>query len=288
MSDMRESRCTIGGRELAPLALGLARWSIGRVIDDPGAERFLHHALDLGISHLDTARAYTTARHESHSEAMVARVLARRSAHDRPLVATKGGHERAGDTWVIDGRPETLRRHCERSLRTLGAETIDLYYLHMPDPQVPFDESVGALEQLRHEGKIHSVGVSNVTPEQIRIAAEITPLAAVQNRYSPTTPDNSSLRVCAELGIAFVAFSPLGGTARQPLEALSPTVAELAAETTVSVETVWLAWMLALSPVVTLITGARREETLRSSLLAARSPIDAAVVERISTELEAS
>jgi pyridoxine 4-dehydrogenase len=105
-----------------------------------------------------------------------------------PLVATKGGHWRDGDRFPVDGRPEALRAHCDISLRTLGVDQIDPYFLHHLDPRVPLADSVGALAELRREGKIASIGLSNVTAAQLDMALDLVPIAAVQNRFSLSKP----------------------------------------------------------------------------------------------------
>jgi aryl-alcohol dehydrogenase-like predicted oxidoreductase len=125
----------------------------------------------------------------------------------------QGRHTRPpDDSWALDGSPATCRAACEASLKALGVEAIGLYQYHRPDPAVPYEESVGALEELRQEGKVQLVGISNADPDQIRLAASITPLAAVQNELSPRFRSSlPELELCTELGIAFLPWSPLGG-----------------------------------------------------------------------------
>src|SRR3954453_8293093 len=144
----------------------------------------IHAALDAGIRLIDTADAYCLdAADTGHNETLVAEALASwRGDRTTVMVATKGGHTRTRrGAWALDGRPEHLRAACDGSLRRLDVDCIDLYQLHRPDPRVPFDESVGALHELRAAGKVREIGVSNVDLDQIDLAGGIGPLAAVQN-----------------------------------------------------------------------------------------------------------
>jgi aryl-alcohol dehydrogenase-like predicted oxidoreductase len=240
--------------------------------DEAQAIRTIHAALDAGATLLDTADAYALDEAEfGHNERLVARAL--RGRRDGVMVATKGGHVRHGDGWALDGRPEYLRAACEASLRRLETDRIDLYQLHRPDPQVPFDESVGALRDLRDEGKIRLVGLSNVNVAQLEEALTIVDVAAVQNELSLryTLPlAKGEVAACEARGIAFLAWSPLGGEhAASTTAGAQPAVARIAAEHGVSPQRVALGWLLALSPVVIPIPGARRPETIRDSLAAA-------------------
>src|SRR6516165_3330730 len=172
----------IAGRQIEGIGLGTAQFAFRDGTPEDSVAT-VHAALDAGVRLIDTALAYTRADAESYAEQVVARAL-RGIGHDRPLVATKGGHWRDGDAFPVDGRPETLRAHCEISLRTLGAGRIDLYQLHHVDPAVPLADSAGALAELRADGKVAAVGLSNVTIAQLDEASAVTPVDAVQNRLS--------------------------------------------------------------------------------------------------------
>src|SRR5690242_13837620 len=213
----RRWRMLIAGREVEGIGLGTAQFAFrdGTAEDSVAT---VHAALDAGVMLIDTALAYTRTGVESYAEEVVARAL-RGLAGERPLVATKGGHWRNGDSFPVDGRPGTLRAHCEISLRTLETERIDLYQLHHVDPQVPLAESVGALEQLRREGKIAAIGLSNVTIAQLDDALAVPPVATVQNQLSYSDPgDLSTALACAERQIAYLAYAPLGGRSGTPPE----------------------------------------------------------------------
>jgi aryl-alcohol dehydrogenase-like predicted oxidoreductase len=279
----------IGPWTVGRVGLGGARWSITDPADDLAAESILQRAIEDGVQYIDTARAYTRRGVESHNEALIARVLTRMGDPADVLVATKGGHFRDGDWYPVDASPLSLRADCERSLKALGREAIDLYYLHQPDPDVPLEESVGALAELRTAGKIRTVGLCNVTKEQVTVAEAITHIDAVQNRFSPyAAPDDDLLRLCEQTGAAFFGYSPLGGSRRpRPIDEVSAVASALAAEHADAVETVLLAWLLTTSPRVALITGARRPESLCSSLRATGVDLDATAIAGIGRDLAA-
>jgi aryl-alcohol dehydrogenase-like predicted oxidoreductase len=219
-------------------------------------------ALDSGITVFDTARSY------EGNEAFLARAL--RGAGAR--VVTKGGMARPDGAWVPDGRARTIRADCEASLAALDGVPIDLFLLHAPDSRTPWRTSVRALAKLVDDGLVARVGVCNVTRGQLDEAAALAPVAAVQVGLSVL--DDRALRGgvverCAELGIALVAHSPLGGPRRFPRLARDATLTEVAREHEVTPAEAALAWVLALGPNVVAIPGARRPETARSAARAA-------------------
>jgi aryl-alcohol dehydrogenase-like predicted oxidoreductase len=245
--------------------------------DEARAAATLHAAVDAGVTLIDTADAYHWHAGEvGHNETLIARTLGDR---DDVLVATKGGRGRPGDgSWTVDGRPEHLVRACEASLRRLRTGAIGLYQLHKPDPAVPWTDSVGALRTLLDSGKIRAAGISNVTVEQIRAAQQIlgADLVSVQNRFSPAArADAATVALCAELGLAFLPWSPLGGITPSALDKPSaapdpvaaPYVA-VARRRAVSPQRVALAWLLSLSPTVVPIPGASRSASIRDSAAA--------------------
>src|SRR5690606_32533927 len=192
---------------------------------------------------------------------------------DDVLVATKGGHRRPGDgSWYVQGDAAYLKKACEASLQRLDVEAIGLYQFHRPDPAVPYEESVGAIRDLLDEGKILMAGISNANPDQIRLAQEILGgrLVSVQNQFSPRFRSSEpELRLCDEMGIAFLPWSPFGGIARAgEVGAAHAAFGEIAAERGVSPHQVVLAWMLAKSPVVIPIPGASRPESILDSVKA--------------------
>jgi aryl-alcohol dehydrogenase-like predicted oxidoreductase len=264
----------LGDVTVGAIGLGGMPLSVGARPDEAQALRTVAAALDAGVTLLDTADAYCLGPDEiGHNERLLAEgVRAWGGDADDVLIATKGGHTRTADGgWELDGRPSYLRQACEASLRALGVEAVGLYQYHRPDPKVPWAESVGALEDLRAEGKIRHVGVSNADLDQIREAQAITRLVAVQNEFSPAFRSSAAeLAHCAEHGIAFLPWSPLGGMgSAAALGDRHTAFAEVARERGVSPQRVCLAWHLAQAPVVVPIPGASRPESITDSAAAA-------------------
>lgn len=274
---------TIGDLRVSAVGLGAMPLSIEGRPDEERALATVHAALDAGVTLLDTADSYHLPGGEpGHNERLVARALAAYGGDTAGvLVATKGGRGRRADgSWTVTGTPRHLKAAAESSLKRLGVAAIGLYQLHKPDPAVPFEESVGALRELLDEGTIRLAGISNVDVTQIRVAYGILGdrLVSVQNRYSPAVRDSEAeLRLCAELGLAFLPWSPLGGVSRSSLDGPSQVEGEMrlgafhavAAEHGVSPQRVCLAWLLAKSPTVVPIPGASRPGTIRDSAGAA-------------------
>jgi aryl-alcohol dehydrogenase-like predicted oxidoreductase len=167
----------------------------------------LNRALDIGVTFLDTANVYG----DGHNEELLAEVL--RTRRDEVTLATKFGIVRGDDRPSgVDGRPEVVRARCEESLRRLGVDHIDLYYLHRPDPQVPIEDTVGAMAELVSAGMVGHLGLSEVTAPTLRRAVAEHPIAALQSEWSVFTRDVEAevVPTCRELGIGMVPFSPLG------------------------------------------------------------------------------
>lgn len=239
--------------------------------DAATAGSVLHAAFDAGITLVDTADVYCLDDGDiGHNERLIADALRTWSGQrERMLVATKGGLTRPRGDWVPAGRPEHLKRACERSLKALGVDRIVLYQLHAPDPRVPFAESVGALADLRREGKIAHVGLSNVSVAEIRLAQGLVPVAAVQNRLSPfarAALADGVVDYCAAAGIGFLAYSPVGGRRLSATLPAHPVLRRLAEKTRRSPHAIALAWVLAQSPTVFVIPGARTVEHVRDSV----------------------
>jgi aryl-alcohol dehydrogenase-like predicted oxidoreductase len=229
---------------------------------EPQAIGAIHAALDAGVTLIDTADVYCLGDDDlGHNERLVAKALRTWSgARDRLVVATKGGLTRPGGRWEQDGRPDHLRRACDRSLAALGVERVDLYQLHRPDPAVPLAESVGALRTLRDEGKIRWVGLSNVSVAEIEQARSIVPVQSVQNRLNPFFREALETGVvahCARHGIGFLAYSPVGGGRLNRKLPFHPAVTALAQRHGASAHAVVLAWVLAQGATVIPIPGAR-------------------------------
>jgi len=196
------------------------------------------------------------------------------------VIATKGGLVRPGPgRWEPNGRPPHLRKACEGSLRRLRVDQIDLYQFHRPDPKVPFEESVGALVQLKAEGKIRHIGLSNVSVEELERAQRLTPIVSVQNRYSLLEQTSEALlRECEEQGLAFLPWRPIEGGA------LSGPVLEIASRVHATPGQVALAWLLAHSPATLLIPGTSKVTHLEENVAAAAltlAPADLAALDQL-------
>jgi aryl-alcohol dehydrogenase-like predicted oxidoreductase len=270
---------TIGGDlEVHRLGFGAMRITgdgIWGPPDDPEeAKRLLRRVPELGIELIDTADSYGP----EVSENLIAEAL-----HPYPdglLVATKGGLRRSGPgQWPSDARPERLKDCCEGSLRRLKLDRIDLYQLHSPDPQVPYEDSVGALKELQEEGKIRHIGISNVSLEELEQARGIVDVVTVQNRYNLTDRDSEDvLEACEQAGIGFIPWFPLatgklaepGGPLDKIARAHDATPAQIA-----------LAWLLARSPVMLPIPGTSSIEHLEENVAATGIKLSPEQVEEI-------
>lgn len=261
----------IGPWPVGPVGLGGAGLTFGDLSDDESIA-VIHAALDSGVTLIDTALAYTRTDHPSHNEALITTALATHPLGEQVLVVTKGGHYRDGEgRFPVDGRPTTLRAHVELSLRHLRRERLPLYLLHRVDPAVPLVESVGALAELREEGKLELLGLSNVDLSQVRLAQSVTELAAVQNPLSLFDRRNVGLaRTLSFEGVAFLAYSPLGGPSRRSsIGEAFPGAVAVAARHEVSVQQVALAWVLQVAPGVVPVVGSTRPQSIDASVAAA-------------------
>jgi pyridoxine 4-dehydrogenase len=227
--------------------------------DRDQARATLRRVVELGVNFIDTADSYGP----DVSEELIAETLY--PYPDDLVIATKGGLLRTGpNQWPGDGRPEHLREACEGSLRRLRLEQIPLYQFHRPDPNVPLEESLGALVQLKDEGKIRHIGVSNVSEGQLKTVQQITAVVSVQNRYNVT--DRSSQAVLDVCELEQLAFLPWA-----PIQQAEDKVAVLSAAERhgVSTRQIVLAWMLAKSPQMLPIPGTGSPEHAEANIAAA-------------------
>ncbi len=280
--------------------------------DEKESLQVLHRYLELGGNFLDTAEVYGPYKNEE----LLARFL-REVPRDTLIVATKFGF-RIGSDGIrgVDSSPENIRRACDASLQRLGIETIDLYYQHRVDPNVPIEETVAAMAELVSQGKVRTLGLSEAGPETLRRAAKVHPIAALQSEYSLWTRDvetNGVLDTCRELGITLVPYSPLGrgfltGTIQkledldasdwrrtnyprfeeQALQAnlkLATAVKELAAEKGVTPAQLALAWVLAQGNDLVPIPGTKRVRYLEENMGALNVTLSPADLKRIEARL---
>ena len=254
--------------------------------DQATAIRVIHHAIDRGVTFIDTADSYGRGESDmGHNERLFRTALAQLPAdvRARVVVATKAGHTRPGGAWVPNGRPEYLRRQCEASLRNLGVERIDLLQHHRPDSEVPIADSIGAFARLREQGKVRFIGVSEYSVAQLDEAQSVTEIASTQNQYSLAhrQPEQDGTLAATEArGLAFIPWSPLGGIAAPPhgardLGRRHPLVARLAERHGVSPQQLVVAWLLAKGPHVVVIVGASRAASIEDSARAADFELDA-------------
>lgn len=300
----------LGPFQVSAIGLGCMNLchAYGQPVPEAEAERLLHAALDLGITHFDTAALYGF----GVSETLIGRFLA--PLRQRFTLASKCGmtgvpNEQGVKVRVIDGRPATLKATCEEALRRLRTDVIDLYYLHRWDKSVPIEDSVGALADLVRDGKIRAIGLSEVSAATLRRAHAVHPIAALQTEYSLWTrnPEIAVLQACRELGVSFVAFSPLGrGFLCGPLDidafdardirrtmprftpahyphnaGLLPAYLAVAQEVGCSPAQLALAWLLHQGPDILPIPGTTHVEHLHDNIAAADLSLSPEVLERL-------
>jgi pyridoxine 4-dehydrogenase len=243
--------------------------------DPQQAHRLLRRAVELGVNFIDTAHAYGP----ETSEQLIAAAL-----HPYPqelIVATKGGYgPRGARGWAPDGRPETIRRHCQRSLELLRTERIDLLQLHTLDPTVPIEESVGAMVELQAEGKVGMIGVSNVSLQELERARAVGEIVSVQNRYNLSDRASEDVLVaCERAGMAFLPWFPIGAGAlarADQLQAVATAHGATAAQ-------VALAWLLQRSPVLLPIPGTSSIAHLEENVAAAGLRLTGDEVRRVAS-----
>lgn len=290
---MQQRKLGTQGPEVGAIGLGCMGMSdFYGPADDATSIAVIHAALERGVTLFDTADMYGIGRNEE----LVGKALADR--RDRAVIATKFGFVREGGRTGISGRPEYVRSACDASLRRLKIETIDLYYQHRVDPDVPIEDTVGAMAELVRAGKVRFLGLSEAAPATVRRAYKVHPITALQTEMSLWTrdPEAELLGVCKELGISFVAYSPLGrgfltgaissteGLAKDDTRrghprfsdanlahnrALTDRIAELATARSCTPAQLAIAWLLHRAPHIIPIPGTRRLARLEENIAAA-------------------
>ncbi len=310
---MQTRKLGTSGLEVTALGLGCMGMSeFYGAADDRESTDTIHRALELGIRFLDTADMYGVGRNES----LVGRAI--RGRRDGVVIATKFGNVRGpnGEFLGVNGRPEYVKQACDASLARLGVSHIDLYYQHRVDPNTPIEDTVGAMAELVREGKVRYLGLSEAAPATIRRAARVHPIAALQTEYSlwSRDPEGEILATCRELGIGFVAYSPLGrgfltGRFKTPDDIpaddwrrrhprfdgenfqrnlqLADTVKRLAAEIGCTPAQAALAWVLAQGEDIVPIPGTKHTRYLEDNVGALRVSLSRAQLERLNAAFPA-
>ena len=303
-------RRTLGRSNLTVSAIGLGCMGMSGVYgkaDDAESVAVIQHALDRGVDFLDSSDMYGWGQNEE----VIGRAL--KGRRDKAVLATKFGQVKnpAGGGNLVNGRPEYVREACDASLKRLGVDVIDLYYQHRVDPSLPIEETVGGMARLVEQGKVRAIGLCEAAPATIRRAHTIHPLAAVQTEYSLLyrKDGEETLAVCRELGISFVAYSPLGrgflSGQFQKLQDILPDdrrrdhprfqeanfehnvelvhrIEAIAAEKRCTPAQLVLAWLLAQAPDLVPIPGTKRKSRVDENLGALDVTLDARDVQRIS------
>ena len=285
---------TVGRHRVGAIGLGLMTFD--QTGTQPRAQLLdtLRAAVDAGVTLFDTADAYGPGEErgagaQGANEELVAGLLDELGLREHVLLATKGGHVRTdGGGWALDSSREHLLAAVDDSLRRLGVEQIALWQHHRPDPSVDYAEVVGTLKEIHDSGRVAMVGLSNADPGQIRLAHDVLgdALVSVQNQFSPAfRTSRPEIDVCAELGLAFLPWSPLGGLgSAKELAGQHPAFAAVAGELGVSAQQVALAWELAQSDVVIPIPGAKRPASITDSAAAADLELSADQLARLDGE----
>ena len=260
------------GIEVFAIGLGGMPLSLDECLDEAQALGVIEAFVEGGGNFIDTANVYCVDDSDvGHNEKLIAKALSRLEKSNKIIVTTKGGLRRPKGAWTVDASPAWLRQSCEKSLLDLNTDSIFLYQLHAPDPDVPLVDSVGELERLKGEGKIQHIGLSNVTVEHIQLARSITNIISVQNRcnlFEQTSFKNGVVKFCEESNITFIAHSPVGGYFGHAQCADNTMLKKLTEKYGVSAYQIMIAWLLNKSSSILAIPGASKMSSITDSLRA--------------------
>jgi aryl-alcohol dehydrogenase-like predicted oxidoreductase len=258
--------------EVYAIGLGAMPLSLDGRPDEAQALGVIGAFVEGGGNFIDSANVYCVDDSDvGHNEKLIAKALSKLEESNNIIVGTKGGLRRPKGAWTVDASPAWLRESCEKSLRDLGIDTIYLYQLHAPDPDVPLTDSVGELVQLKAEGKIQHIGLSNVTVEHIQLALSITDIISVQNRcnlFEQTSFENGVVKFCEDNNITFIAHSPVGGHFKHARRADNSLLKNLAEKYDASTYQIMIAWLLNKSSSILAIPGASKTSSIMDSLRA--------------------
>jgi len=277
----------LGTTGISVNALGFGAWQLSNVNrpDQHQAIEVIAAGLDSGAELIDTADCYCSGENEfGHNESLVNTALTQLGRKSDITIATKCGLQGPPNHWVPAGRPERIKRCCDESLERLGLESITLYQLHGPDPNVPIEDTIGAMAELQATGKVQYIGVSNFDSTQLDRALSVARIESVQNRCNPWARadlDSGLLKRCAELGITYIPWHPVGGEEGHHACASNTTLRALAEKYEASPYQLLIAWLLAQGDHVLPIPGATRISSVVDSLKADRLTLSEADVATI-------
>lgn len=273
------------GVHVFPIGLGGMPLSIQSRPERTQAFEVIKKAVECGVTFIDTANVYCIDDHDiGHNEVLIMECLRKLGKENEVTVATKGGLRRPNGDWTVDGSPSFLRQSCEKSLKSMGVDSIFLYQLHASDDKVPLEDSIGELKKLKEEGKIQHIGVSNFSPEQVKKALSVTRIETVQNRCHPLNqPDyhNGMLTLCENEELSFLPHSPVGGHHGHFQAKDHGTLLSIADSHDHSPYQIMLAWALAQSECVIPIPGASRPQSIESSTKAVSIVLENEEIQRI-------
>ncbi len=273
------------GIKVNPIGLGTMPLAIQNRPDKKTAIKVIHCALEAGMDLIDTADVYCLDQNDiGYCERLISEALASYSKQKPIIVATKGGLERPQGAWTVNCSPKHIKIACEKSLKALNTDMIDLYQLHSSDSNVPYSESIAALRDLQQAGKIRHIGISNVTLEEIKEAQKIIEVVSVQNRFNAfdlRSFHQGIIDYCERENITFIPWSPVGGGQEKHLIATHPLLNEIGRNHQASPFQVALAWLLACSPIMLPIPGASKIESAESSAKAMSLHLSDAEISRL-------
>ena len=258
--------------EVFAIGLGGMPLSLDGRPDETQALSVIDAFVDGGGNFIDTANVYCVDDSDvGHNEKLIAKALSKRDGSNNIIVTTKGGLRRPKGTWTVDASPAWLRESCEKSLKDLDIDSIFLYQLHAPDPDIPLADSIGELARLKGEGKIQHIGLSNVTVEHIQLSLSITNNMSVQNKcnlFEQTSFKNGVVKFCEESNITFIAHSPVGGHFGHTQCADNAILKKLAEKYEASAYQIMIVWLLNKSSSILAIPGASKTSSITDSLRA--------------------
>ena len=259
--------------DIFPIGLGAMPLSILNRPLEKEALHVIETFLNAGGNFIDTANVYGLDDSDrGHNERLIQKALNQFGYSDKVLVATKGGATRPQGGWGLgEGHPTQLRQLCEKSLLDLGIDAHSLYYLHGPDPRVPFADSLGELINLKKAGKIKNIGIANVELDQVKQALELTEIAAVQNRCNPFCKgdfENGLIAFCKQNNIAYVPYCPLGGWGDHAKLSENILFTDLTKKYQVSSYVICLAWLLSKDTHIIPIPGMDKKEQIKTNFSA--------------------